>query len=170
MQNIETILEYENFLLDIVTKINIYFFGDDYIGDESDVNNNSIDDYKKNKIDFVASGKNKDVVQFNKKNSQIVKTIVEQKIIDILIFLVLRHFSHKLKIFKKNYFDRPWESTKQNDEKREAEIKKQRFANMKTEMDRVCGSLMKKLVFFLQNCVQSMSSYNNVKIIKDYYI
>ena len=164
MQNIEVVLDYENFLLDILSKVNVYFFGEDYESDESDINNNSMNDNKKNKIDFVASGKNKDIVQFNKKNSQIVKIIVEEKIIDILIFLVLRHFKHKLSVFKKNYFERPWEANKTNDEKKESELKKQRFAFMKSEMDKNCAFILKKLIGFLQNCVQSMNSYNNVKL------
>ncbi len=164
MQDIDLIVEYESFLLDIIGKVNIYFFGDDYTGDESDVPNHQIDENKKYKVEFVSSGKNKDIVQFNKKNSQIVKTIVEEKIIDILIFLVLRHFSYKLNIFKKNYFDKLMDTGKANDEKREMELKKQKFAYMKSEMDRQCGLLLKKLVSFLLNCVKNMNSYNNVSI------
>jgi hypothetical protein len=157
MQNREIINEFENFVFDIICKIDYYFFPWKETKIESDFNVNEED-----KIEYVNSAKNTGLKDMNKKNSQVIKAIIDNKVIDIIIFLTLRHFTQNLKIFKKTIEKQLKDIYKVNDKKTEVDLKVQRSMYAKNEMHRYCGKLLSPLIAFLSNCVHAMKNYDHM--------
>lgn len=163
MQNLDVINEYENFIFKVICNLNEYFFSKKYINNKYSTSTSmSLDHDQENKQqnNFVINSEN-----YSKPNSQIIKTIFDNKVIDVLNFLIIRHFNFNLKIFKKNSEKRFSEIFKVNpniDKKTEVELKRQRYFYMKEEMERECGRLLKAYVDFLYNCVVSMSNYDHI--------
>jgi len=134
--------------------------------DKNIIGNKKNKDCKKIKFDEKESLKND--FNTNKKNSFIIKTIIDHKIIDILIFLALRHFSFNLQdtkinikknfeIFKTEYLD-----ILENITDKELKIIQLNF--YKEELEKSCGKILKALTDFLFNCVMSLANYEMVII------
>jgi Ca2+-binding EF-hand superfamily protein len=163
MQNLEVINEYENFIFKVICNLNEYLFAKKYTNKKySSSTSMSLnhDEENKRENNFVINSEN-----YSKPNSQIIKTIFDNKIIDIVNFLIIRHFYFNLKIFKKNSEKRFSEIFKVNnnmDKKTEVELRRQKYFYMKEEMERECGRLLKAYVDFLHNCVISMSNYDHI--------
>ena len=96
--NPNEINNYQNFIFNVIRELNIYLFSKTFSAKarhsdiKIDKDNNDIED------DIYIK-----TPQCYFKNSIIVKYVIEMKIIDILIFLVLRHFDTNLTYFKKKF-------------------------------------------------------------------
>lgn len=105
-----------------------------------------------------------------KKNSFIVKTIIDHKIIDILIFLSLRHFSCNLQSTKANLLKKFEMFKKENsiklDKISDKELKKLKLDFYRQELEKSCATLLTALTDFLYNCVLSLANYELVKLQK----
>jgi hypothetical protein len=159
MQNYETINQFENFIFDVLIKIDYYFFPrKESTKIESDFNAREYDDG----IEYVNNSRNMGLKDLNKKNSQVIKAIIDNKVIDIIIFLTLRHYSYNLKQYKKTIDKQLKEIYKVNDKKTEVDLKVQRSIYAKNEMQRYCGKLLGPLITVLFNCVYAMKNYDHM--------
>ena len=163
MHNEEIVNNYENFLFFVINKLDSFFFGKEYASVE-EVNNkvNCTTEINNNKTENNKKILNQDVIKLNKNNSQIIQSIIENKVIDIVIFLILRHFNSNLYSFKIEFEKESLEKFKSNDKTLILELKRQKFMYMKGEMEKKCGKLLKLLVDFLQKCVLNLSTYDHV--------
>jgi hypothetical protein len=157
MQNYEIINEFENFIFDVISKIDYYFFPRKDTKIESDYNTG----YEDN-IEYVSNSRNSTLKDLNKKNSQVIKAIIDNKVIDIIIFLTLRHYSHNLKLFKKSIDKKMKDIYKVNDKKTEIDLKVQRTIYAKNEMQRYCGKIIVPLINVLFNCIYAMKNYDHM--------
>ena len=87
------------------------------------------------------------------------------KIVDLLIFLVLRHFDTNLTTFKKK-FNRELKKEMIENVNNLGKIKAGNLAtekksNYNNEMKHYCGRLISALIDFLYNCIQAMTSYDH---------
>ena len=76
------------------------------------------------------------------KNSEIIKCIIDNKVFDLLNFLILRHFYYNLKLFQQTY-----EATSSLD--------------YYTQMKNSAGYLISHYIILLNNCIGLMNSYDN---------
>ena len=157
--NPNEINNYQNFIFNVIRELNIYLFSKTFsakarhAGFNSENENNLKDDiYIKTPQCFY-------------KNSIIVKYIVELKIVDILIFLVLRHFDANLTVFKKK-FNKELRKEMMENMNNLGKIKTgnlitEKKSNYNNEMRHYCGRLISALIDFLYNCIQAMTSYDH---------
>ena len=160
--NEESVLQYENFIYFVIKKLHTFFFIEKSVKKEEDdteeVRKVTEDNIKN--IEFVKVNENEEILDFNKKNYHIIETIFTHKIIDILIFLILRHFNTLLEQNKVNIED---ENNREYEEKKK-ENKNNKFNFKKKDIEVKCGKLLRFLVDFLYKCVYSMTSKENVRI------
>ncbi len=162
MNNPEEINKFENFLYFTIKKLDSFVFGKEYnTGEEESQKINTTTDININD-NINKKVFNQDIVKFNKNNRQMVQAIIENKVFDIVIFLVLRHFNSNLQSFKEEFEKESYENFKSTDKKLILELKKQKFMYMKGEMEKKCGKLLKQFIDFLQKCVSHMTSYDRV--------
>ena len=173
---------YQNYLFNVIKQLDTYLFTKAFANkhDEKDESvsstNESFDNYQDTFMN--------DNSEYQYKNTVLVKYVIEYKIVDLLIFLVLRHFNTNLKLFKKKI-----KEAKNNEEEKNSELNTYRnntnnfnsnmFRNMNlntnssfterntnknyyTDLNNYCGKLISALVDFLNNCVQSLNSYEHV--------
>ena len=157
--NPNEINNYQNFIFNVIRELNIYLFSKTFsakarhTGFNSDNENNIKDDiYIKTPQCFY-------------KNSIIVKYIIEMKIVDLLIFLVLRHFDANLAVFKKK-FNKELRKEMMENMNNLGKIKTgnlitEKKSNYNNEMRHFCGRLISALIDFLYNCIQTMTSYDH---------
>lgn len=187
IQDESTIFDYENFLQHILHRLDYFFFDDDFNSsskktnseNKSTYNNKLNNDYNntdytetssvntnkinqkinQNKFNSNNNKPNENLIDdLNRKNSQIVKCVIDSKIIDILIFLSLRHFNLKLESFKKYWHSKlNKELLHIKDKKTELELKRQQAEGVRTEMEVNCGQLISLLIKFIEKCVWSLT-------------
>ena len=176
---------YQNFILNVIKQLNMYMFkiGEPQIenlDDKQSVSstNNSCEN---NDNDIYMD----DNPEYKMKNSVLVKYVVEYKVVDLLIFLVLRHFNTNLKFFKKKI-----KYGTDEEEKNSSSITNPypTFTDFETllattnpvlntnatfndrntnkkyyeELNEYCGKLISALVEFLYQCVQALNAYDNI--------
>ncbi len=152
---------YENFIFTTICELNKFLFNNRYSKNVSKPNNNNkkISEEEKKDNNFVKNPE----YYFN--NSMLVKCVIENKILEILIYLVLKHFYANLQVFKKKFKEELKIITEQsfNLEKvifvRQITNKKSNYNN---EMKHFCGRLISGIVDLLYNCIQAMVSYDHM--------
>ena len=158
---------YQNFIFNVIRDLNIYLFSRTFNSkakhSESNPKNDGDDEdesLRQIKDDLYVK-----TPQCYFKNSIIVKNIIETKIVDLLIFLVLRHFDINLMNFKKQFKKELKAEMKANMNNlgkiRTASLTTEKQSNYYNEMKHNCGRLILALVDFLYNCIQAMSSYDH---------
>lgn len=114
IHNSNNVTEYENFILTILTKLDFYLFSgydfdlnDDLKVESNEYNANSDGSkdniYESHQKDKRLTGKEGKVFVDNKflhKNSEIIKILIENKVIDMLIFLILRDFAIRREVYQ----------------------------------------------------------------------
>ena len=161
---------YENFIFQTIRDINSYLFSRDFI--QSASGNSKAGDNEENDIDINEETKDNGKNIFVKnpeyyfKNSMIIKSIIDNKIFDLLIFLVIRHFTTNLSLFKINFQKQLREQLKANatilDSAQSSKLSAMKRANYKNEIKHSCGRLIQAMVDLLMNCVTAMSSYDHM--------
>ena len=151
---------YENFIFNVIRELNIYLFSNTFSKNVSNNNNNKVEESKNSNDDYFMKN-----TEYYFKNSMIVKTIIDNKIIDLLIFLILRHFNINLKIFKKKFNKFLKDEYKANinnlDGNQFGKLMAQKKSNYNQEMKQYCGRLLSALIDLLYNCVQAMNTYDH---------
>ena len=174
---------YQNYILNVINELNIYMFQKENnlvdINDKESVSstNNSYDNNDEYMIDNP---------EYKFKNTVLIKYVVEYKVVDLLIFLVLRHFNTNLKLFKKKIksetsgelsstfstnnitytsnikFETLIDSTNPvlntNGSLTERNTNKKYYL----ELNKSCGKLISSLVDFLYQCIQALNSYDHI--------
>ena len=148
---------YQNFIFNVIRELNIYLFSRTFSSKASHSGFN-IDDTNQDDI-YIKTP------QCYFKNSIIVKYIIEMKIVDILIFLVLRHFDSNLAIFKKQFNKELKKEMSENVNNlgkiKTGNLTTEKKSNYNNEMKHYCGRLISALIDFLYNCIQTMTSYDH---------
>jgi hypothetical protein len=102
----------------------------------------------------------------NKKNSFVVKTIIDHKIIDILIFLAIRHFSFNLQNTKSNIKKKfevfQKDNISKSDKITDKDLKMMQINFFKEELEKSCATILRAITDFLYNCVLSLANYELV--------
>ena len=158
--NPNEINNYQNFIFNVIRELNIYLFSKTFSAKarhsdiKIDKDNNDIED------DIYIK-----TPQCYFKNSIIVKYVIEMKIIDILIFLVLRHFDTNLTYFKKKFNKELKKEMMDNvnnlGKAKTINLTTEKKSNYNNEMRHYCGRLISALIDFLYNCIQAMASYDH---------
>ena len=157
--NPNEINNYQNFIFNVIRELNIYLFSKTFSSKARNFGNNSNNNSNIKDDIYVKTP------QCYYKNSIIVKYIVEMKIVDLLIFLVLRHFDTNLITFKKK-FKKELNKEMMDNMNNLGKIKTgnlitEKKSNYNNEMKHYCGRLISALIDFLYNCIQSMTSYDH---------
>ena len=192
MRNQETkpivINNYQNYILNVINDLSVYMF-QKYNNSEDDLNddkkslsstNNSYD----NKDEFM-----EDNPEYKFRNTVLIKYVVEYKVVDLLIFLVLRHFNTNLKLFKQKIKYESNEEEKNSQTTYSSNINiyptttnfntlietsnavlntnaslTERNTNKRyyLELHKNCGKLISALVQFLYHCVEALNDYNHI--------
>ena len=126
------ILNFENILIDIINKTSYYFFNSNF----NKQNENTLD------TNILNNNINN---SYNNKNSEIVKYIIENKIIDMLIFLTLRHFNAKKDIIQNYRSSNSFE----------------KYCNNYKLTNCNYDSLLTPLIKFIENCLKQMINKNH---------
>jgi hypothetical protein len=161
MINEEIVLNYENFIHIICRRLDSLLFPENTMKneDENSENIRKINDERKSNVEFVKVNDNKEILQFNMKNSHVIHVIFKHKVIDILIFLVLRHFNLLIKEYD---FTRKEDKKVSEKKNKKEDEKKNKFNFQFNEVETKCGKLLKPLIDFLYKCVYSMTTQDNV--------
>ena len=162
--NPNDINNYQNFIFNVIRELNTYLFSRTFSAkakhSDSDINLETEDDLFSKKEDIYIK-----TPQYYFKNSIIVKYIVETKIVDLLIFLVLRHFDINLINFKRKFNKELKQEMNSNINNlgkiRTSSLATEKKSNYYNEMKHNCGRLISALIDFLYNCIQAMSSYDH---------
>ena len=163
--NPKDINNYQNFIFNVIRELNTYLFSRTFSAkakrSESKTNLETEEDsFYEQKDDIYVK-----TPQCYFKNSIIVKYIIETKIVDLLIFLVLRHFDINLINFKKQFNKEVKLETNSNINNlgkiRTSSLVTEKKSNYYNEMKHNCGRLISALIDFLYNCIQAMSSYDH---------
>ena len=176
--------KYQNYILNVLKELNVYLFSKAFTNNvDIKSKDSSISSTNESYEDFQDQFM-QNSPEYKYKNSILVKYIIEYKVLDILIFLVLRHFNTNLKLFKekikneKNYMNEEEKNSNINSY-RNNDLNSTMFRNMNlntnasfterytnknyyNELNNFCGNLISALVDFLNNCVQSLNSYEHV--------
>lgn len=162
---------YENFIFQTIRDINSYLFSKDFIQSASGNQNNNTED-NENDMDYGEEAKDNGKNIFVKnpeyyfKNSMIIKAIIDNRIFDLLIFLVIRHFTVNLQLFKETFAKQLKEQLKVNanilDSAQTSKLSAMKKANYKNEMMHACGRIIQAMCDLLLNCVTAMSSYDHM--------
>ena len=154
---------YENFIFNVIRELNTYLFSKTFsknVSRNEDNISNFSEKFEEQKDEtqniFVKNP------EYYFKNSMIIKAIIENKIFDVLIFLVLRHFTVNLKLFKKTFTNQISKIKKDNKIIDKQNIINQKKANYKKEMKNYCCKLLSALSDLLYNCIQTMTSYEHM--------
>ena len=162
--NPNEINDYQNFIFNVIRELNTYLFSRTFSAkarhSESNSNDNDTKSSEKVKDDIYIK-----TPQSYYKNSIIAKYIVETKVVDILIFLVLRHFDINLLNFKKKFKKELKQEMDENlnnlGKIRTGNLTTEKRSNYYNEMKHYCGRLISALIDFLYNCLQAMTSYDH---------
>ena len=157
--NPSEINNYQNFIFNVIRELNIYLFSKTFSAKAKHSEYNLDTDNNINDDIYIKTP------QCYYKNSIIVKYIIEMKIVDILIFLVLRHFDANLTVFKKK-FNKELRKEMMENVNNLGKIKTgnlitEKKSNYNNEMKHYCGRLISALIDFLYNCIQAMTSYEH---------
>ena len=172
---------YQNYILNVIKQLDSYLFSKAFTNKNDSKENESVSSTNESYDDYQDTFMNNSS-QYQYKNAVLVKYVVEYKIVDLLIFLVLRHFNANLKLFKQKI-----KESKNKEEEKNSELNTYRnnitnsnlFKNMNLntnasfterntnknyyiELNKYCGKLISALVEFLFNCVESLNSYEHV--------
>ena len=154
---------YENFIFNVIRELNTYLFSKTFsknISRNEDNISNFSEKFEEQKDEeqniFVKNP------EYFFKNSMIIKAIIENKIFDVLIFLVLRHFSSNLVLFKKVFRNQLQKLKRDNSSPDKKSRINQKKANYNLEMKNYCGILLSPLCDLLYNCIQTMTSYEHM--------
>ena len=175
---------YQNYIYNVIQELNKYLFNktfDNSMDDNSRENdsisstNESYEDFKDQFMDNTS--------EYSYKKTVLVKYVIENKVVDILIFLVLRHFNNNLKVFKQKMQN---ESNNIEEEKNSnINVSQSTFVNSKmlqkmkkdangshsernkikkyySELNDQCGKLITALVKFLYQCVEALNTYEHI--------
>ena len=178
---------YQNFIFNIINELKTYIFQTD---------NTLIDNFDDK--ESVSSTNNSlqindefmsDNEEYKYRHSVLIKYVVENKVIDLLIFLILRHFNTNLKLYKnKIKLENPEDSqngtntyntnlyTVSSNMKFETLIETtnavlntnasltERNTDKKyyEELNKFCGKLISALVEFLLQCVHALDNYEHI--------
>ena len=176
---------YQNYILNVIKELNKYLFNKSFTKiDEISKENESISSTNESYEDYQDQFMNKSS-EYKYKNTVLVKYVIEYKVVDILIFLVLRHFNINLKLYKQKIKN----ERNNNEEEKNSNISSYRNTNINanskifksinlntnesfterntkknyySELNNHCGKLISALVKFLYNCVQSLNSYDHI--------
>jgi hypothetical protein len=156
--NPSDINNYQNFIFNVIRELNIYLFSKTFSAKARRTENNLDKDNTQDDI-YIKTP------QCYFKNSIIVKYIIEMKIVDLLIFLVLRHFDTNLATFKRK-FNKELKKEMMANVNNLGKIKTgnlttEKKSNYNNEMKHFCGRLISALIDFLYNCIQAMTSYEH---------
>ena len=156
--NPSDINNYQNFIFNVIRELNIYLFSKTFSAKARRTENNLDNDNTQDDI-YIKTP------QCYFKNSIIVKYIIEMKIVDLLIFLVLRHFDTNLATFKRK-FNKELKKEMMANVNNLGKIKTgnlttEKKSNYNNEMKHFCGRLISALIDFLYNCIQAMTSYEH---------
>ena len=165
--NPKDINNYQNFIFNVIRELNTYLFSRTFSAkakrsdsNESTNADNEDNSFYQRKDDIYVK-----TPQCYFKNSIIVKYIVETKIIDLIIFLVLRHFDINLINFKIKFNKELKQEMNTNINNlgkiRASSLTSEKKSNYYNEMKHSCGRLISALIDFLYNCLQAMSSYDH---------
>ena len=127
--------------------------------------------------------------EYKFKNTVLIRYVVEYKVVDLLIFLILRHFNINLKFFKKKLKSESSEESKNttntfntNNYTVSSNVKFETLIETTnpvlntnaslterntdkryySELNKHCGKLITSLVEFLNHCVQALNNYDNI--------
>ena len=177
---------YQNYIFNVIRELNIYMFSKSFTKIESNasssgesVGKDSVSSTNESFENFQDQFMNS-TSEYKYKNSVIAKYMVEYKVVDLLIFLVLRHFNTNLKVFKQK-FKKEINNMNINEEEKNSNnnsnMNSTMYRNIKTnssfnpgdtnkdyyiELNNYCGKLLKALVDFLYNCVQCLNSDEHI--------
>ena len=192
MRNQETkpivINNYQNYILSVINDLNVYMFQKfDNLESNLDNDNRSLSSTENsydNRDEFMEENS-----EFKFKNTVLIKYVVEYKVIDLLIFLVLRHFNTNLKLYKQKIKYESNEEEKNNNSTGSSNVNifptntnfdnlietsnavlntnatlTERNTNKRyyEELNNNYGKLISALVEFLRHCVQALNDYNNI--------
>ena len=180
---------YQNFIFNVIKVLNSYLFSRAFNTVEDEKDKESFSSTNEEYEDFQDLFMNK-TSEYKYKNSILVKYVIENKVVDLLIFLVLRHFNINLKLFKqkiKNELNNNKEEEKNSGLNTNRNINSNNFnknnatifekmnlntnasfterntnKNYYNELNDNCGKLISALVNFLYNCVEALNSYEHV--------
>ena len=178
---------FQNYILSVINELSIYMFQKDnslvdIIDDKESVSstNNSFE----NNDEYM-----EDNPEYKFKNTVLIKYIVEYKVVDLLIFLILRHFNTNLKLFKKTIkSENPEQAqtttntyntnlyTVSSNVKFETLIDNnnpvlntnasltERNTDKKyySELNKYCGKLITALIKFLNQCIEALNNYDHI--------
>ena len=156
---------YQNFIFNVIRELNTYLFSKTFSAKAKHSSPNPSydtedDSFYQQKDDIYIK-----TPQCYFKNSIIVKYIIETKIVDLIIFLVLRHFEINLINFKKQFNKELKQEMMSNINNlgkiRTSSLTTEKKSNYYNEMKHNCGRLISALIDFLYNCIQAMSSYEH---------
>lgn len=173
---------YQNYIFNVIRELNIYMFSKSFTKIESNasssgesIGKDSVSSTNESYENFQDQFMN-NTSEYKYKNSVIAKYMVEYKVVDLLIFLVLRHFNTNLKVFKQK-FKKESNNMNTDEEEKNSNMNSTMYRNIKTsssfnpgdinkdyyiELNNYCGKLLKALVDFLYNCVQCLNSDEHV--------
>ena len=149
---------YENYILNIIKEINTYMFKKDIFSEKEYQDNETVtstdNSYEKKSDEYMDENP-----EYKYKNSVLIKYVVEYKVIDLLIFFVLRHFNTNIKLFKQKI------KSLNNDEDKNENMNSTELITDKNyykELNKYCGKLITSLVDLLFNCVEALNSYDHI--------
>ena len=178
---------YQNFIFNIINELKIYMFQSDNTLTDSFDDKESVS--STNNSLQVNDEYMTDNEEYKFRHSVLVKYVVENKVIDLLIFLILRHFNTNLKLYKKKIKAENPEDTQNtpntystnlytvsSNVKFETLIDNtnavlntngsltERNTDKKyyNELNKFCGKLISSLVDFLLQCVQALDNYEHI--------
>ena len=178
---------YQNFIFNIINELKIYMFQSDNTLTDSFDDKESVSSTNNSlQINDEYMTENE---EYKFRHSVLVKYVVENKVIDLLIFLILRHFNTNLKLYKKKIKAENPEDTQNtpntystnlytvsSNVKFETLIDNtnavlntngsltERNTDKKyyNELNKFCGKLISSLVDFLLQCVQALDNYEHI--------
>ena len=179
---------YQNYILSVIQELDMYMFKKENellenFNDKESVSstNNS---YEYNTDEFMV-----DNPDYKFKNTILIKYVVEYNVIDLLIFLVLRHFNYNVKSFKQKLkfqsneeqknsiytyssnvnayptntnFDTMLATTNPVLNTNASLNERDTIKTYYQELDKHCGKLISPLINFLYQCVQALNAYDNI--------
>ena len=172
---------YQNYIYNVIQELNKYLFSkiyDDSLADNNYKENDSIsstnESYEDGKDQFMSN-----TSEYRYKKTVLVKYVIENKIVDILIFIVLRHFNNNLKIFKQKIQNQSNNNNYEEEKNSNMSVCKSTYINSKMlqkmkikendtnkkyylELNNNCGKLITALVKFLYNCVEELNTYEHI--------
>ena len=156
---------YQNYILNVIRELNTYMFSkafSSYNDNKSIEGKESVsstnESYEDHQDQFMNS-----TSKYKYKNSVLVKYVVDYKVVDLLIFLVIRYFNINLKLFKQKMK----KEINNNSINNNVEEEKNNYSNYNMNMKNIENSLKNK-----SSNSSTCSSFtdNNIYLNQNYYI